>query len=153
MPEQSMRPYVQVAAICQAALQEPNRFLSLIRIINRFPVHGNTPTMQPQPLHNLVMVIVLRSGEMKMKCQLKVTVEPPNHPEQRDPLIDTSALFEGDDRGVQMVVPLMYTAREEGLYWFEVSVEQDVLTRIPLRVLYQKIQPMPMMPFQAPPRA
>jgi|ERR1700693_745384 len=148
--EPAPRPYVQVAAICQVALQEANNFLSIIRIIDRVPLQGFTPEMQPQPLHNFMLAIVLKSGGMRMKCQITVKIETPTA--QKATLFESSALFEGEDRGIQIVAPVAYIAKEEGLYWFEISVEEDVLTKIPLRVMYQKIQPMPGMPFQAPPK-
>jgi len=89
---------------------------------------------------------------MRMKCQMKIMVETPSGTSQQ--MLETSVLFEGDERGVQMVTPLAYIAQEEGLYWFEVILEpNDVLTRIPLRLMYQKIQPMPGMPFQPPPQS
>lgn len=148
MAEHPMRPLVQIAAICQTALIEQTQFLSVIRVIDRLPLQGFTPQMQPQPLHNFALVVVLKSGEMRMKCQLKIVVETPSGKSEQ--IIDTSVLFEGDERGVQMVTPLAYMAQEEGLYWFSVVLEpDDVLTRIPLRVMYQKLQPMPGM--QMPP--
>jgi hypothetical protein len=152
MPDHPMRPWVQVAAICGAALVEQANFLSIIRIIDRLPLQGFTPQMQPQPLHNMALVIVLKSGDMRIKCQLKVTVETPS--QKTDLLFETAVLFEGDERGVQVVTPLAYVANEEGLYWFNVILEpDDVLTRIPFRVMYQKIQPMPGMPFPVPPES
>lgn len=150
MSEQPMRPWVQIACICSTALLEQTQFLSIIRVIDRLPLQGFTPQMQPQPLHNLALVVILKSGEMRIKCQLKITVETPSA--KTEPLLETAALFEGDERGVQIVAPLAYFAREEGLYWFNVILEPgEVLTRIPFRVMYQKIQPMPGMPFQPPP--
>ena len=152
MPEQPMRPHVQVAAICQVALVEANQFLSIVRIIDRVPLQGFTPHMQPQPLHNFFLVVVLKSGAMRMKCQMKIVVETPTGSTQQ--ILETAVLFEGDERGVQMLTPLAYIAQEEGLYWFDVILEpNDLLTRIPLRVMYQKIQPMPGMPFQLPPQS
>jgi hypothetical protein len=151
MTEQPMRPFVQVAAICQVALVEASQFLSIIRIIDRLPLQGFTPQMQPQPLHNFFLVVVLKSGAMRMKCQMKIAVETPTGTSTQ--ILETAVLFEGDERGVQMVTPLAYVAQEEGLYWFDVILEpNDVLTRIPLRLMYQKIQPMPGMPFQPPPQ-
>ena len=151
MSDQPMRPFVQVAAICQAALLEQTQFLSVIRIIDRLPLQGFTPQMQPQPLHNFALVVVLKSGAMRMKCQLKIMVETPTG--KISQIVETAALFEGDERGVQIITPLAYVAPEEGLYWFSVVLEpNDVLTQIPLRLMYQKIQPMPgMMPLQSPP--
>lgn len=146
MAQESFRPYVQVAAICQAALQEPTGFLSLVRLIDRLPLAGPTDEMQPQPLHNLVLVIVLKSGSMKGKYNIKVVPETPSGRKLQGPQL--SALFEGEERGVAAVLPLGIVAEEEGLYWFDVILEQDLLTRIPLRLIYQKMQPG--MPFQPP---
>ena len=41
MPQDdSMRPYVQIAAFCKTVLREANGNLSIIRIVDRHPVMG-----------------------------------------------------------------------------------------------------------------
>ena len=48
MPQDdSMRPYVQIAAFCKTVLREANGNLSIIRIVDRHPVMGTTEEMQP----------------------------------------------------------------------------------------------------------
>lgn len=146
---QSIRPYVQVAAICQSPLQEANGFLSIIRLMDRVPIHGITDEMQPQPLNQLFMVIVLKSGEMKGKFKVKISTETPSRKVLPGP--ELSVFFEGDERGVAAILPVGIIAEEEGLYWFDVKLEEDLLTRIPLRLMYQKLQPgAPGIPFQPP---
>jgi hypothetical protein len=49
-------------------------------------------------------------------------------------------LFEGEDRGVNLIVNAAFEPDQEGLYWFDVFFEEDRVTRIPLRAIYQ---PMP----------
>jgi hypothetical protein len=149
MPEQPMRPFVQIATICGAPLQEANGSLSLIRILDRIPVMGTTEDMRPQPLNNFALVVILKSGAMKGKYHLKIVPETPSGKRLDGPVM--TVLFEGDERGVAAVMPVPLVADEEGLYWFDVFIEQELLTRIPLRVMYQKIQPIPGMNFQAPP--
>ncbi len=144
MPEHSMRPFVQVAAICQTPIQETNGLFSVFRIMDRVPIQGFTDEMQPQPLHMLSIVIILKAGEMSGKYTVKIVPETPSG--KRLPPLNITALFERDERGVIHCAPLGLIAEEEGLYWFDIMLEQDVLTRIPLRVMYQKIQPMPGMP-------
>ena len=140
MSEHSMRPFVQVAAICQAPMQETNGLFSLIRIMDRVPIGGITDEMQPQPLNQLSLVVILKAGEMKGKYTLSIIPQTPSG--QRLPPLQMPVLFEGDERGVVLCTPLGLVATEEGLYWFDVSIEKEVLTRIPLRVMYQKVQPM-----------
>jgi hypothetical protein len=132
-------PYVQIAAICSTALVEQGGgSLSLIRIQDRIQLAGPTDKMQPQPLMGHSLVVVLKSGDTLGKYNLSVVPVTPSG-QQLNP-ITMSALFEGQERGVQLVTPLPLVATEEGLYWFEISLESQLLTRVPLRVMYQKVQ-------------
>ena len=45
--------------------------------------------------------------------------------------------FEGEDRGVNLVIPTLFQADQEGLYWFDVMFQGQRVTRMPLRILYQ----------------
>jgi hypothetical protein len=149
MAEQSFGgPYVQVAAICMTPLVEQQGYLSVIRMQDRIQLAGPGDQMKPQPLHNLSLVISLKAGEMRGKGTIKIT---PHSPSGKDmPSAEVPALFEGDERGCVIATPLAVVAEEEGLYWFDVSLEGALLTRIPLRVMYQKMPGFPGMPFQAP---
>jgi len=131
------RPWVQVAAICHTALMENTGQMSVIRITDRIAVAGVTPEMQPQPLQ-LSMAILLRSGEMHGQYNLKIRCTSPLGQETTGQEI--MFLFEGGDRGVQTVLPIAMVATEPGTYWFDLILEEDTLTRVPLTVLYQKIQ-------------
>lgn len=150
MPENtSGGPFVQVAAICTTPLIEQQGALSIIRIQDRIQIAGVSDQMQPQPLGNLWLVLALKAGEMQGKYNLYVTPILPSGERVEGP--NFSVLFEGQERGAVVAFPLQFIAQEEGLYWFEVKLEEAVLTKIPLRVMYQKIQAMPGMPFSQPP--
>jgi hypothetical protein len=141
MPESTDGPYVSIACICQSPLQEVGGQLSIIRIMDRIQVAGMTPDMQPQPLQGLFVVVVLRSGSLRETYKLKIEGRSP-----QGAIIttnETPLLFEGEDRGAALIAPLALVVTETGLYWFEVSLEGTPLTRIPLRVQYQRIQGFP----------
>jgi hypothetical protein len=116
--------------------------------MDRVPIQGLTDDMQPQPLMMLSLVVILKAGEMSGKYMLSVVPQTPSG--KRLPALQMPALFERDERGVMLCTPLALVATEEGLYWFDVMIEQDVLTRIPLRVMYQKVQPNPGIPLPPP---
>ena len=149
MPQDSIAgPFVQIACICNTALQEVTGHLSVIRITDRVGVVGTTPQMQPQPLQNLVLVLLLKSGGLRETHNLKIVpVTPRGNPL---PASELAVLFEGDERGPGVVTPLSLVATEEGLYWFEVYLEEQLLTKIPLRVIYQRAQMIPLQPPPAP---
>jgi hypothetical protein len=146
MPDKTISgPFVQVAAICATPLVEQQGFLSVIRIQDRLPLAGPTDQMRPQPLTALWMVISLKSGEMRGKYTLQIVAVTPSG--KRQNAASAPALFEGEERGVVIATPIGLVAEEEGLYWFEVTLEGAVLTQIPLRVMYQKMQLPPGMAF------
>lgn len=138
------RPYVQIATICHTALIENTGQMSVVRVTDRIGVAGVTPDMQPQPLQ-LTFALLLRSGEMLGQFHVKIRVTSPQGQETMGQ--DITFLFEGGDRGVQVVLPMGMIASEPGTYWFDVMVEDDILTRIPLTVVYQRIQLPPGMVF------
>ena len=47
-------------------------------------------------------------------------------------------LFEGEDRNVVLVTEVNAIFSQEGLYWLHVSFDGRLLTRSPLRVIYQR---------------
>jgi hypothetical protein len=143
-----MRPFVQIACICQTFLQEANGAISVIRVLDRIGIPGFTPQMQPTPLQNLVLLLVLKSGQLRETHPIKVVPVTPSGKQER-PIIETNGLFQGDELGVISAAPIAMVINEEGPYWFDVYVEEELVTRIPLRVVYQRL-PMPM-PMQQPP--
>src|SRR5271168_5116261 len=100
MSEEMMRPFVQVAAICQMPIQEQGGGLSIMRIMDRVPIRGIPEVMPPQPLFQLHMVVILKSGPMRGKYKWNIVAETPS--KKRIPGPDMTALFEGDERGVVM---------------------------------------------------
>lgn len=130
-------PYVQTAAICTTSLVDNQGLLSIIRMQDRIQLAGPTDQMQPQPLNMLSLVLSLKSGEMNGKYEIEVTPKGPSG--ETLPGFKVGALFEGHERGCVVITPLGVIATEEGLYWLDISVQGQLVTRIPFRVMYQKI--------------
>lgn len=132
-------PYLAAAFFCEKVLQESDGVISAIRIVDRIiqaAIGSGTPeTMPPTPV-NLTLVVTLKSGDARGRQHVAVTVEAPSG--IRTPLTAGSVLLEGDDRGANFIVQMAWVAQQEGLYWFDVAADGLILTRVPLRVLYQR---------------
>jgi hypothetical protein len=140
MPVTHDGPYLVAALLCEKILQEKDEIVSIIRIVDRItvtvPAATSPETLPPIPL-NLNAFISLKSGNARGRHTIKWRTETPSGitlPEQLLP-----ALFEGEDRGVNLILALNMIVDQEGVYWFDVLLEDQLLTRIPLRVLYQRI--------------
>jgi len=137
-------PYVQVAAVCERVLNEKDGVLSLIRLVDRFTVPVPAPASggeAPAVTINAFLVIALKAGFYEGKGTLRVVPTSPSGKKQ--PELSSGILLEGQDRGVNVVLQLQFVTREEGLHWFDVLFENQLLTRIPLRVLFSWIPGVP----------
>lgn len=137
-PDDLMQPWVQVAAFVNIAMNEgpPGGWVSLIRIMDRVFVPGTTQEMPPTPLQT-TLVIMLKSGNMRTTASLRIRPQAPTKKVEL-PSIDIPILFEGDERGVNVILPVVMMIQEQGLYWFDVLIDDQLFTRIPLRVVYQR---------------
>lgn len=139
--ENIFRAYLHVATFCEKVLREGDGVLSLIRMFDRFNVVGNTPEMPPSVLRFMVF-LSFKSGFMRGKQTIHIRPQSPTGKEL--PSMSIPVLFEGDDdRGTAMGFEVNWPVGEEGLFWWDVYLNDELVTRMPLRVGYQQMQ-MPM---------
>lgn len=133
-------PYLQVAVLCEKVLQEKDGVLSAIRIVDRIVMTasgvGAPQQMPPVPI-SLTALLVFKSGSARGNHQVKIRPTLPSGRILQE--ISLPMLLEGDDRGVNLIANIGLQAREEGLYWFDIVVDDELATRIPLRIVYQRI--------------
>lgn len=139
MPEEIGGPYVSLACFCEKTLEEKDGVMSLIRIPDRFMISAGqgAPEQMPPITINTNLVMKLFSGTIQGSYNLKLDLISPTGLEVQK--ANFSLLFEGNDRAVQAVVNIIFQAPEQGLYWVNLYFEEALLTRIPLRLIYQRV--------------
>jgi hypothetical protein len=136
MPEQMGLdgPYLTIAVLCEKVLEEKDGVPSLIRIVERFNITGQPPSMQPTVISPM-LVIGLKAGMFRGQAVIQVQPVPPSG--EPRPALRLLVHFEGDDdRGVMVRGQLQFLVTEPGLYWFEIKLFDALLTKIPMRVVY-----------------
>ena len=130
-------PYLNSAVLCERVLQEQDGVASLIRIVDRLIVSGSGPegAIVAQPI-NLAAFINFKSGDARGSHDVVIQQESPSG--IRQPEARLSVLFEGEDRGVNLVMGINFVPTEEGLHWFDIGLDETFVTRIPLRVVHQR---------------
>ena len=133
-------PHVQVAAFCEKVLLEKDGVLSLIRLVDRIikSERGqNPPDEMPEfhfPLH---LVINLKCGSARGRHDITIIPEKPSG-ETLQP-ISLSINMEGEGKGVNIASIIDIPYNMEGLWWFRVLYDNQIITRLPLEVMYSKI--------------
>ncbi len=89
--------------------------------------------------HQMWLVLMFVSGRARGSEEIEIVMERPDG--AADSIFTTTAYFEGEDKGANIVVQLQQEFRAEGLYWFKILLEKEQITRVPFRVIYQRIGP------------
>jgi len=131
-------PHLQMALFCERVLEEKDGVLSVVRVIDRVvqtATGPGAPADMPAFPYNLTMVISVKSGKAKGGHEIAITQEAPSgiRTELGRPV---RFLLEGEERGHNLVIRVTITFEAEGLYWFDVNLDGELVTRMPLRVLY-----------------
>ena len=129
-------PYLCAAIFCEKVLEESDGVNSIVRIIDRFLFQGNQEEM-PASTIEITAYILLKAGEFRGPATL--SLEPVAPSGSKFPKLSLQINFEGDgDRGVAVKIPIRFVTAESGLYWFSLMRDQELLTRMPLRLVYQR---------------
>jgi hypothetical protein len=139
--EELQGPWLQTAVFCDRVLHEKDDVISLIRIVDRFTVTAEGPEpparMPAGGQLNVTGMLMFKSGFARGSYPVKIVGRTPNNRPTRE--IELPMFLEGEDRGVNLGFQMTIQNLEEGLYWFDVMVGDRVVTRMPLRVIYQRI--------------
>jgi hypothetical protein len=141
MPDSSNGPWVSFAVLCEKVIEDKVGRLSLINIVdqvNYAPPQGENVSGQiPAVTITLIAAVGFKAGVLKGPANIKLGLMRPNG--EAGPTITISALFQGDERGTNVISEMNLALNEEGLYWLEVYVADQFMTRIPLRLAYQSV--------------
>jgi hypothetical protein len=140
MPEEQGGPFLQMAVLCEKVLREADGVLSLIRIVDRVTISGAGREMPQSPVR-LTAAVAFKSGFAQGKYTVKLRPQRPSGKVLAE--LEFPLLFEGNERGAGIVADITLMVQEEGLYWIDVLLEDQVATRIPLRILYLRAGPAP----------
>lgn len=133
-------PYIQAACFCEMILEDKTGVLSLLRIIDTLnhsaQVSDLSEPMQPFTFV-LKFVLMLKSGEARGRHMIKIVPELPSG-ELREP-VTIPAHLNGEDSGQNVVADLAFEFTLEGLYWFNVYFDEELITALPIRIRYNPI--------------
>lgn len=133
-------PYVQVAAFCERILREADGVVSLIRVVDVVThTEGgpDAPRDMPTVRYPLNLALMLKSGRAKGRHEVTITPELPSG--ETLPSIMVTVQLEGEGKGFNVFSRVDIPYSLEGLYWFHIRFDEDILTRLPLQIRYSRM--------------
>lgn len=134
-------PFLAAALLCERVLTEQDGVLSLIRVVDRLThtiVGPEAPPEMPPVRVNWQLVLIFKSGAARGRFEVVLQLEAPSGLKLGDRMV-LPVFFEGEERGVQLIAGLELDLNQEGLYWIDVLLDDSLVTRVPFRVIYQRI--------------
>jgi hypothetical protein len=135
-------PYLQMAFFCERVLVESDGVVSFIRQIDRLTTNASgpsAPATMPATNYSAFLALAMKSGTARGSFEMQVVRERPSGIRDGQPVFTLTIFFEGEDRGVGVYGPISLNFEEEGLYWFDVLLDGTLMTRMPFRVIYQRV--------------
>jgi hypothetical protein len=147
-------PHVIAALFCEKILQEADGSLSVIRIADKLTIQtiqvdstaieAIPEELRPKPPVQMSGLVSLRSGPASGKFTMKVVMNSPSG--KRKDAFTVPLELHGADHGQNIILNIILAVQEEGLFWFDVLLDDHQLTRIPLMVVRAqptKFEPIP----------
>lgn len=130
-------PHLAAAVLCEHVLEEKDGVHSLIRLIDRITVSSTGVDVMPEIQTDLILFLSFRSGAAKGNYEASIVFADPDGKELTKTTIPFFA--EGEERGNNIKANLnQLKIQKPGLFWFNVFLAGQLLTRVPLRVIHLK---------------
>ena len=125
--------------VCETVIEGKDGVLSLVKVIDRVILTAapGAPNKMPPVTRNFWLVLMFVSGPLRGMANVNVTLQDPLG--LRKAMHGQRVLFEGEDRGVNLAFQVTMEFVEEGLYWFDISVDDEPVTRTPFRIVYSRV--------------
>lgn len=133
-------PYLNAAFLCEKVLEQKDGVLSAIRIVDRI-THSYTASAEdpssniPTAKAEFSFLLILKSGQNPGVTNIKIIPKKPDNSEL-PPLNSTMHLDPPDNRGANLVFNATITLDQQGVWWFEVFINDVSRTKIPLEVIF-----------------
>ena len=133
-----IEPYLKLGTICERVLEEKEGVLSLIRMVDRFTITitGKEPPEQlPHLLRPLTIIMSWVGGLGSHEAAFNII--SPSGETQRSPR-SWSFSLDAINRGHNIIVTLPVSMAKEGVYWIEFILNDQVKSRVPFQVIYER---------------
>jgi hypothetical protein len=136
MAKGNTRPFVNMACICENALQDKDGVLSAIRVIDT--VFAELPKDLPPNAEGVLeywCVIILKAGDLVGSFEkLNIRLIGPSGDIRQLTEKPIPTAFSGGANGINVRIKLTLGIKKYGLAWIDVLWGEDVLTSVPLDV-------------------
>ena len=131
------KPHVSVACFCETLLEDKDGTLSAIRIVDTYTLPTDAMDVPPDVIPAIVVtgLVALKSGEVTGPHTVRLVLENPlGVRTDLSPKEGWPVVLKGGHSGVNLKIRFPLGVKNFGQCWFDVVFDDEVLTRMPLRL-------------------
>lgn len=132
-------PHLVAALICERVMVEQDGVKTAFRIVDRIThtkIGPNPPEKMPPFNATLAMLVKLKSGDYRGSRDLVIRLSKPDGVMLTP--VSQRVQFEGSDQGIDFMGNVQLRFEQEGIYWFDIFLDDELLTRTPVRIFYYR---------------
>lgn len=132
-------PYLLMAVLCQRAQQDQYGSFSIINVLEQLVVGSDDPNAPEQmPTFRLQANLVVSFASGAERGNRTVSIVPVEPDGDRLEAVSQDIKLLGGDHRATIVSNLSLDITKEGVYWFEILLDDRPVTRLPLRIEYER---------------
>jgi hypothetical protein len=143
-------PYLAAALFCENVIEDKENVLSAIRLVDRMLLNlvGAPPDFPSKENRLQVPVTILlcfKTGDFPGEHTVSIVATSPSG--KKNPVVDQKLAFTTQKNGgANWIARTTLAVFSGGVFWFDVYVDNKLITRMPLEILINKSTPPPITP-------
>jgi hypothetical protein len=128
------KPWVTAALLCERVIQEKDESLTIVRIADKlqYQIQGQGLPQDIKPMIPVQGLVSIKAGPATGDHTIKIFAERPNG--ERKQIHAQPVKLLGKDQSQSIILNLGIGVDVDGLYWFDVFFDDELLTRIPITI-------------------
>jgi hypothetical protein len=138
-------PFLTMALICERVLNEKDEVKTIVRVFDRLIISTLPPGAPPEAkiVAQFTLVAAFKSGDYTGTKNVQVSVSGDATYVGAVNAPSVPLVFAGGEQGPTLILDIAIAVNKPGLLWFDVLLDADRVSRIPLRIELQHGQQPP----------
>lgn len=135
-PRADHGPFLTTAAFFETVIREDTGILTLVRMIDRITISPKASWISHLPPSPVSTNLVVSFRGQNLDGSGVVSIHPVKPSGERMERMDIPFVFDAQT-GVNLNISLELVVEEEGYFWFDILLDNAVVTRTPLQIVFQ----------------
>lgn len=132
----SRGPFLTAAAFFEVVIREDTGVLSLVRMIDRITISAHHDSINSLPPSSIRTNLVVSFRGQNLERSGTISIHPEKPSGDRMDRMEIPFVLDAQS-GLNLNIALDLLVDEAGYYWFDILMDDEVVTQTPLQIVFQ----------------